>query len=133
MQPTWEPKERAFSFLLPKGWTTKGGVLNVNPLQVNGPGNTTTPRCDLAVKADAGGSVMLRWALSWNYADLSLSPAGWGTFRSGMQYQGMPVRPVVGAHQFLTELLKTIRPLAARCLSHGNQHSKIASLRISAR
>ena len=112
MQRTWEPKEQAFSFLLPKGWTTEGGVFNVNPLQMNGPGNTVTPKCDLSVKADAGGSVMLRWAPGWNYADLSLSPSGWGTFRPGMHYQGMPVRPVIGARQFLTDLLKTMRPQA---------------------
>ena len=113
MQRTWEPREKAFSFLLPKGWTLEGGVFNVNPLQMNGPGNTTTPKCDLTVKADARGTVMLRWAPGWNYADLSLSPAGWGTFRPGMHYQGMPVRPVVGARQFLTELLKSMRPQAA--------------------
>lgn len=113
MQRTWEPKERAFSFLLPKGWTMEGGVFNVNPLQMNGPGNTITPKCDFAVKADAGGTVMLRWAPSWNYADLSLSSAGWGAFRPGMHYQGMPVRPVIGARQLLTELLKSMRPQAA--------------------
>jgi len=112
MQRTWEPKEQAFSFLLPKGWTTEGGVFNVNPLQMNGPGNTVTPKCDLSIQADARGSVMLRWAPGWNYADLSLSPSGWGTFRPGMHYQGMPVRPVIGARQFLTDLLKTMRPQA---------------------
>jgi hypothetical protein len=113
MQRTWEPKEQAFSFLLPRGWTMEGGVFNVNPLQMNGPGNTTTPKCDLAVKADAKGTVMLRWAPGWNYADLSLSPSGWSLFRPGMHYQGMPVRPIIGARQFLTELVKSMRPQAA--------------------
>jgi hypothetical protein len=112
MQRTWEPREQAFSFLLPRGWTMEGGVFNVNPLQMNGPGNTTTPKCDLTVKADARGTAMLRWAPSWNYADLSLAPAGWGLFRPGMHYQGMPVRPIVNARQFLTELLKSMRPQA---------------------
>ena len=113
MQRIWEPREQAFSFLLPQGWTLEGGVFNVNPLQMNGPGNTTTPKCDLTVKADARGTVMLRWVPSWNYADLSLAPTGWGTFRPGMHYQGMPVRPIVGARQFLTELIKSMRPQAA--------------------
>jgi hypothetical protein len=113
MQRIWEPREQAFSFLLPQGWTLEGGVFNVNPLQMNGPGNTTTPKCDLTVKADARGTVMLRWVPSWNYADLSLAPTGWGTFRPGMHYQGMPVRPIVGARQFLTELIKGMRPQAA--------------------
>jgi hypothetical protein len=112
MQRIWEPREQAFSFLLPKGWTMEGGVFNVNPLQMNGAGNTTTPKCDLAVKADARGAVMLRWVPSWNYADLSLAPSGWGMFRPGMHYQGMPVRPIVGARQFLTELFKSMRPQA---------------------
>jgi hypothetical protein len=112
MQRTWEPKERAFSFLLPKGWAFEGGVFNVNPLQMNGPGNSITPKCDLALKADPGGRVTLRWAPGWNYADLSLSPSGWGLFRPGMHYQGMPVRPIVGPRPFLLELLKTTRPQA---------------------
>jgi hypothetical protein len=113
MQRTWEPKEQAFSFLLPRGWALEGGVFNVNPLQMNGPGNTITPKCDLTVKADARGAVMLHWAPSWNYADLSLSPSGWNLFRPGMHYQGMPVRPIIGARQFLTELFKSKRPQAA--------------------
>jgi hypothetical protein len=113
MQRTWEPNERAFSFLLPRGWKAEGGVFNVNPLEVNGPGNSIMPKCDLAVKADPAGRVMLRWLPAWNHADLSLAPTGWGPFRPGMHYQGMPVRPIVGARQFLLELFRSLRPQAA--------------------
>jgi hypothetical protein len=109
---TWEPKEKAFSFLLPKGWMVEGGVFNVNPLKMNGAGNTISPKCDLTVKKDGGGIVMLRWVPSWNYADLSLAPMGWGAFRPGTFYQGMPVKPLVGPRPFLLELLRTTRPMA---------------------
>jgi hypothetical protein len=112
LQRIWEPKENAFSFLLPKGWKVEGGVFNVNPLKMNGAGNTISPKCDLTAKADGEGIVMLRWVPSWNYADLSLAPTGWGAFRPGTFYQGMPVKPLIGPRPFLLELLKTTRPRA---------------------
>jgi hypothetical protein len=113
MQRVWEPNEKAFSFLLPKGWAVEGGVFNVNPLQMNGAGNTISPKCDLTVKQDGRGTSMLRWAPSWNYADLSRSPSGWGNFRTGSYYQGMPVRPMPPPRQFLNEWLASTRPAAA--------------------
>lgn len=113
MQRVWEPNEKAFSFLLPKGWAAEGGVFNVNPLQMNGAGNTISPKCDLTVKHDSRGTVMLRWAPSWNYADLSRSPSGWGSFRPGSYYQGMPVRPMPTPRQFLNQWLASTRPAAA--------------------
>jgi hypothetical protein len=43
-QRTWEPNEKAFTFLVPKGWNFKGGIFNVNPLTQNGPGNSVAPK-----------------------------------------------------------------------------------------
>jgi hypothetical protein len=113
LQPVWEPNERAFSVLVPRGWKTVGGVFNVNPLKMNGPGNTLSPKCDFAVKSDDAGTVMLHWMPSWNYADLSLSPSGWGLFRPGQYYQGMPAKPMASPRQFLTQLIQAERPRAS--------------------
>lgn len=113
LQRHWEPNEKAFTVLVPKGWQIAGGIFNVNPLQTNGPGNTISPKCDFTVKSDNRGNIMVRWLPSWNYADLTYSPTGFGLFKPGQYYQGMPVRVMVNAKQFITELLAKERPQAS--------------------
>jgi hypothetical protein len=56
---------------------------------------------------------MLRWVPAWNYADLSKSPTGQGMFRPGQNYQGMPVKPMSSAKQFLLDLVRASRPQAS--------------------
>jgi hypothetical protein len=112
MQRTWEPNEKAFTFLLPRGWNFKGGIFNVNPLTQNGPGNSIAPKCDLVVQKDDLGTVMIRFAPSWNYADLTYSPTGFNFFKPGQHYQGMLVRVLPTPKQFLTEMFRTARPQA---------------------
>jgi hypothetical protein len=114
MQRTWEPNEKAFTFLVPKGWDFKGGIFNVNPLTQNGPGNSIAPKCDLAVKKDEQGTVMIRFAPAWNYADLTYSPTGFSLFRPGQYYQGMLVKVLPTPKQFLTEMFQTTRPQATQ-------------------
>ena len=109
MKRAWEPNERAFTYPLPQGWSAEGGIFNVDPLKMNGPGNTISPKLDLTVKSDSRGTVMLRWAPGWNFADLSLSPSGWGLFRPGGYYQGMLCRVLVSPEEFLTGLLRETR------------------------
>lgn len=108
MKRVYEPNERAFSFLLPQGWQSEGGVFNVNPAQTNGTGNSNTPKTDLSVKMDKAGTVMLRWVPTWNYADLRYSAMG-STFQ-GRYYQGMPLKPLMSGRNFLVELLRNARP-----------------------
>jgi hypothetical protein len=114
MQRTWEPKEKAFTFLVPNGWIFKGGVFNVNPLTQNGPGNSMAPKCDLVVQRDDRGTVMIRFAPSWNYADLTYSPTGFSFFKPGQYYQGMLVKVMPTPKQFLTELFQAARPQASQ-------------------
>lgn len=114
-QRVTEPRENAFTVLVPKGWKTEGGIFNVNPLQSNGPGNSLSPKCDFAVKRDDAGTVMLRWLPTWNYADLSLAPSGgYGLFQPGQMYQGMPVQPMLPPRQFLLDTLRKDRPRAGQ-------------------
>jgi len=114
MQRTWEPNEKAFTFLVPKGWNFKGGIFNVNPQTQNGPGNSMAPKCDLAVKKDDRGMVMIRFAPAWNYADLTYSPTGFSLFKPGQHYQGMLVKVLPTPKQFLTEMFQTSRPQATQ-------------------
>jgi hypothetical protein len=108
-----EPKQNAFTVLVPRGWKIRGGMFYVNPLQVNGPGNALLPKCDFAVMNDDLGTIMLRWMPSWNHADLTYSPNQGASFPPGQWYQGMPVRPIISARQFLWEMLQAERPGAS--------------------
>ncbi len=109
MERVWEPKEKAFSFLVPKGWKISGGIFNVNPMKMNGPGNSISPKCDLISKKDDAGTVLMRMVPLWNYADLSYSATA-GMYPPGSQYQGMPVKRMPSARNFLLELVKTSHP-----------------------
>jgi len=113
LQRVWEPNEKAFTVLIPKGWKISGGIFNVSPLQMNGPGNTISPKCDFTVKNDDRGSLMIRWLPTWNCADLTYSPTGYGLFKPGQYYQGMLVKSMPNAKQFLTEILGKERPQAS--------------------
>jgi len=106
-----EPNQNAFTVLVPQGWKIRGGIFDVNPLELNGTGNTRSPKCDFAVMSDDQGTMMMRWIPSWNFADFTCSPAG-AQFQPGQWYDGMPVRPMVSARQFLWELLQTERTRA---------------------
>jgi len=108
----WEPRERAFSVMVPRGWKTEGGTFHINPMEANGPGNSIDTKCDFTVKRDDAGSVYIRWLPVWNYADLS-SPQfamSAGFFPPGSQYQGMPVRPLPGVFAFLEETFRKLHP-----------------------
>ena len=108
-----EPGESAFTLLVPDGWKTEGGMVNLASLKNSWPGNSSSPKCDFTVKNDDQGTVMLRWMPSWNYADLSAASSSKSAqYPVGSTYQGMPVRAWTPAEHFLTELFKKERPHA---------------------
>lgn len=110
-----EPNENAFTVLVPKGWKVEGGIFNVNPAQAGGPGNSMEPKCDLTVKNDNAGTVLIRWLPSYNYADLSGSPGfahTAGFFPPGSSYQGMEVRSMPKVNDFLMDTFKKLHPRA---------------------
>jgi hypothetical protein len=127
LQRTREPKENAFTFLVPKGWRVEGGILNVNPLTTNGPGNSIAPKLDLTMKSDDRGSFSYRWLPNWNYADLSMAPSMQGLFRPGMSYQGMKVKPMPTPRDFLLEWFQASHPQATgmRVVSENKLHKRI--------
>ncbi len=114
MLRTDEPKERAFTFLLPKGWLVEGGIMRVNPLAADGPMNSIAAKLDITVKRDKDGTVMIRWLPDMVYFDSRMSPAGqMGLFPPGSTYQGMFVWPLLSAQEYLSQ--KVLRDL------HGAQ------------
>jgi hypothetical protein len=56
-----EPREKALSFLVPKGWVTEGGAIRILDPAIAGANNMVDCKFDLAVKKDSEGSVMIRW------------------------------------------------------------------------
>lgn len=101
-----EPREAAFTILVPKGWQMEGGVLRIDPLAQGGPAQSIGAKVDFAVKNDATGSVMIRWLPDILYYDARMSPAGqMGLFPPGSNYQGMTVWPLLSADQFITQIV----------------------------
>ena len=56
-----EPKEKAFSLLIPRGWIVEGGAIRFLDPNIAGANNMVECKFDLAIKKDAAGSVMIRW------------------------------------------------------------------------
>lgn len=104
-QRAFEPRERAFNLLVPRGWITEGGIFRVDPLTQGGPSQSIAAKLDFAVKRDQIGSVMIRWLPDVLYFDARMSPAGqMGLYPPGSNYQGMTVYPVMSASQFMKQI-----------------------------
>jgi hypothetical protein len=56
-----EPKEKALSLLIPKGWIIEGGAIRILDPNIAGANNMVDCKFDMAVKKDAAGTVMIRW------------------------------------------------------------------------
>lgn len=91
-RPVQEPKETAFTILVPAGWQYEGGVLRINPLATDGPVNTIGAKFDFAVKRDPAGSAVIHWLPSITYQDprhLAMPAPIGATYRSMPVYQLM--------------------------------------------
>jgi len=56
-----EPREKAFTLLVPRGWTLEGGAVRILDERFGGALNMAECKFDIAVKSDKHGSAMLRW------------------------------------------------------------------------
>jgi hypothetical protein len=95
-----EPKEGAFTVLVPEGWLTEGGVLRIDPSK--GPTNSVGAKIDYTVKRDAAGTAMLRWHPNITYKDPKYLMGG---FPIGSNYMGCPVQRLVSAETFLQQYI----------------------------
>lgn len=104
-----EPREGAFSLLVPAGWKKEGGIFRVNPLQAGGPLNSLEAKCDLTFKSDNRGPVAFRILPDIVYAHAGI---GAGAFPPGANYQGAIVRPLEDAPTHLQNLFASLHPRA---------------------
>ena len=102
-----EPKENAFTMLVPKGWLMEGGIYRIDPSRAGGPGNSVEAKCDIAVKSDRNGTVMLRCLPKINYADGPIVPP---THGPGSNYNGMTVVRMPNVEGFLGYTFKQVHP-----------------------
>ena len=101
-----EPKERAFTLLIPRGWRTEGGIFRVNPMAQGGAAQSIAAKLDFAVKKDPPGTAMIRWLPDMLYFDMRSSPAGqMGLYPPGSNYNGMTVYPLMSAVQFIGQVV----------------------------
>lgn len=106
-----EPRQGAFTMLMPAGWQVAGGVFWVHPDQAGGPANSIETKCDLTLSADRAGSVALHIYPDVYRADTAKMPAG-AMFPYGSNYAGMEAAPVPSAADYLVRGLHAVRPKA---------------------
>lgn len=105
----YEPNERAFSILVPKGWQSEGGMFRIHAHNVGGPLNAMEAKCDLVYKSDASGTVAFHIYPDIVYAHAGI---GGGFFPPGSNYQGAEVKPIMDAKTFLKALFSYHHPYA---------------------
>jgi len=99
-----EPRENAFTLLVPEGWMLEGGIFRISPLTKSV--QAQSAKIDMAVKSDAAGTRMLRFLPSFYYFDpRRSSPMMMGMFPVGSNTRGMLVYPVVPPQQFIAQLV----------------------------
>jgi hypothetical protein len=106
-----EPRQGAFSLLMPVGWQLSGGMFWVHPEQAGGTANSIETKCDLTVAADPAGTVALRVYPDVYRADTAKMPAG-AMFPYGSNYNGMEAAPVPSAADYIVRGLQAVRPKA---------------------
>lgn len=113
-QRTAEPREQAFTVLVPEGWTVEGGIVRVDPTAQGGPAQSIASKVDFAILRDRQGSAMIRWLPDTMYFDPKYSPAAqMGLMPHGGNYQGMKILPVPSPTEFLKrEIIPALHPTA---------------------
>ncbi|HRY33327.1 MAG TPA: hypothetical protein P5531_10205 [Bacteroidales bacterium] len=104
LQKTTEARERAFTFLLPKGWIVEGGILRVDPNAAGGPAQAIEAKVDMTISKDPQRRVMTRWLPDLFYIDMSGQPAA-GMFPIGSTNNGMIVMPKMNASSYLQRVV----------------------------
>ncbi|MDQ7826649.1 MAG: hypothetical protein RDV48_27850 [Candidatus Eremiobacteraeota bacterium] len=121
-QEAREPREGAFTFLMPAGWHIEGGIVRVNPMMRGGFTQSIEAKLDMAVMSDPQGTVMIHFLPSLYFCDLRMNPMIGGMFPPGSNYNGMTVMPAMPAAEFLWQVLfRQAHPQAGDARFHGAQ------------
>jgi len=104
-----EARERAFSLLVPAGWSMQGGIFRIQAHLAGGPLNAIEAKCDLTlVSPDGLASLRVLPDIVYVHAGV-----GAGLFPPGSNYQGAMVWPFQDAVQYLEPLFREARPQAS--------------------
>lgn len=95
-----EPKENAFTLLVPKGWIIEGGAIRILSDQIAGASNMVDCKFDMAVKNNPNGSVMIRWLPEMMCVDQSMA---WGN-PEGAVFNNCLVRRKRPPQKFIREI-----------------------------
>ncbi|HEY3296759.1 MAG TPA: hypothetical protein VGL38_15110 [bacterium] len=109
-----ESHEHAFSYLLPFGWISHGGVVRRDPLAPSVNPMYAAPQMDFTLERDSVGSAMIRWMPNIVYYDTRRARiSGSQLFPPGSTYQGMLVYPKMNAAKYVMDLaLRVAHPTA---------------------
>ncbi|MBU0507649.1 hypothetical protein KKH27_02255 [bacterium] len=100
-----EPREGAFSMIVPHGWKVEGGILRFDPTAMGGAAQSIEAKLDLTIKRDDAGTVLGRVLPDMRYADIgAANPMLAGMFPPGSNYNGMLVAPCPTAQAFITQM-----------------------------
>lgn len=105
-----EPREGAFTMLIPRNWIVNGGIFRVDPNTAGGTLNAIEAKIDIAIGSDARGTVMMRRLPKVNYADGPMIPF---THGPGSNYNGAIVVRMPTVNDYLMWVFKQMRPQAA--------------------
>jgi len=97
----FEPREKAFSLLVPKGWFIEGGAIRILDERYGGALNMVDCKFDLAVKSDKAGTVMIRWLPEMLCID---SSQAWGN-PEGAVFNNVLVRAKRNPQRLVTEVI----------------------------
>jgi hypothetical protein len=100
---TYEPNEKAFSFLLPEGWTVMGGISRVDPSSGGGAGNAIEAKLYMKINSP-DNTAGLAWLPDTRFFDMrrypGMNPAS-PMFPDGSNYNGMLVMPIPSPGEFV--------------------------------
>lgn len=99
-----EPREGAFTMLIPKGWLVEGGIMRVDPSAAGGAAQSIEAKIDMTIKRDAAGTVLFRRLPDFRYCDTRGMPTA-AMFPPGSNYNGMQVMPKMSAADFLGRMV----------------------------
>jgi len=101
-----EPREKAFTILVPQGWQLEGGMMRPDfRREWIGP-QTIEVKVDLIVKRDDQASVMIRFCPEIKYCDPRyLATTYLGLTHAGDLYRGMPLYPVMSPTEYLKQIV----------------------------
>lgn len=111
-----EPREKALSLLVPKGWITEGGAIRIPDPAIAGVNNMIDCKFDLSVKKDIEGTVMIRWLPEMLCVDQSQA---WGN-REGAIFNNTLVRKKRDPVSFIMEVAVPYAHPTAQNISLSN-------------